>query len=567
MLLVNMKQLLIRITCPLYTIEVINVNIQIGILNEKDDQKQMDIQGKQRDLAIKEDCSCWRHHQLWWLLILLAIAAFLRFSYLNQVAYWFDESFTLKMVEFPLLDMMHRNITDDDNPPLYYLILKFWVSLFGNLLTTPRLLSVFSSMATVAGTYFFINEAYQQRPGDKRRANSQLAAILAAFLVALSPIHIDWAQQVRMYSMAPAFAVWSSYFLFRALFRENSGRRNWVLFVLTSLLGAYTHYFGLFIAMAQFLFALSYIAVQRYRKSSINNTISFQPLLISGAAFYFCFLPWLLVFLDHRQKVTDKMPTPPLTWESVGTRLCLAFDLQWAWPVTPEMGIFVLQFFIIIFLFLAVRRRPADYFLILGSLLPFLGAIIVSQFMRTIFVPRYLISAQLFALAAIAVAVSDIPWKALRWASVVVIVFAMGWLTREQYLTRAYDASLPGMQAAVEYLDEQREDGDLVLVCNPMLFTTIVFYTKERSQLYTKGRPHYYPYFQGTAVMRDNEYFDLSKLRKDTAQRVWTFDADRWLGGTWSVHMPPGWHEVSRSRFKEFNADFIVRCYERDPTN
>ncbi|QDT97529.1 glycosyltransferase family 39 protein [Gimesia aquarii] len=505
-----------------------------------------------------------RQSRVLWLLIVVSIALFLRISYLFQVAYWFDESFTLKMVEFPFLDMMHRNITDDDNPPFYYLVLKLWVFIFGNLLTAPRLLSVLCSMGTVVGTYFFIKEAYQKRTSDEKQVNTEFAAILAALLVALSPIHVDWAQQVRMYSMSPTFAVWSSYFLFRALFREKSGPWIWGLFVLTSLLGAYTHYFGLFIAMAQFLFALSYIAIQRYKKSSATTTLSFQPLLISGAAFYFCFLPWLLVFLDHRQRVTEKMPTPPLTWDAVGTRLCLAFDLQWAWPVTPEMGIFVGQFFFSIFLLLAIRRRPADYFLILASLLPFLAAIIVSQFMRTIFVPRYLIAAQLFALTAVAVVISDIPWKVFRWTGVFIVVLSMGWLTKEQYLTRAFDASLPGMQAAVEYLDNKREAGDLALVCNPMLFTTIVFYTSDRNQLYTKGTPRNYPYYQGTAVMRDDEYFDLKELGGATNKRVWTFDADRWLGGTWSVHMPSGWREVSRRRFKEFNAEFIIRCYERD---
>lgn len=537
-------------------------------MSAKDNPQQMSILRKRTDFARTGNCSRWRHYSLWWLLIVVFIAALLRLSYLNQVAYWFDESFTLKMVEFPLMDMFHRIIYDDDNPPFFYLVLKIWVFTFGNLLTAPRLLSVLCSMATVVGTYYFVKEAYQTHStGKQRQANFQFAAILAAFLIALSPIHIDWAQQVRMYSMIPMLAVWSSYFLFRALFREKSELWSWGLFAFISLLQAYTHYFGLFIAMAQFIFALSYVGIQRFCKPTENKTVPFQPLLISAAAFYFCFLPWILVFLDHREKVAEKFPAPALTWETVGTRLCLAFDLQWAYPVTPEMGLILGQFFLILFLLLAVRRRPADYFLILASVLPFLAAAIISQFMRNIFVPRYLIAAQLFGLTALAVVISDLPWKMVRWASAATIVIAMSWLTKEQFLTRAYDASLPGMQAAVEYLDEQRQPDDLVVVCNPMLFTSIVLYANDRSQLYAKGTPNSYPFFQGTAVMRDDEYLQLAKLDRRASERVWTFDADRWLGGTWSVHMPEGWHEVSRTRFKEFNADFIVRCYERNPTH
>ncbi|QDU05394.1 hypothetical protein V6x_51310 [Gimesia chilikensis] len=500
-----------------------------------------------------------------WLGIVLLIAAIFRFAYLNQVSYWFDESFTLKMVEFPLLDMMERNMHDDDNPPLYYLTLKLWVSLFGNYLTAPRILSALCSMTTVAGTYFLVKEAYQTSSDSRPKPDSRYAALLAAVLVSLSPLQISWAQQVRMYAMAPTFAVWSSYFLFRAMFRKNSGKGSWILFTLLSVLQAYTHYFGLFIAIAQYGFALGYVGYQRLNPR--EKKVSLQTVLISGITFYFLFLPWLLVFLEHRERVDVKMPTADITWPYIGTRLAMSFDLQWFYSVTPVTGVLVAQFFLIVFLMLAIQRRPADYFLILTTLLPFLAAAIVSLYMRTVFVPRYLISAQVFALISIAVAVSNIPWKLFRRTGILLVLMAMGWLAKEQFLTRTLNASLPGMRGAVTYLNDQREVDETVIVCNPMLFTSIVFYIDDRDQLFTQGTPRGYPYFQGTAVMRDDEYLQISELKNQSHTRIWTFDADKWFGHTWMVNLPPGWHEVSRKRFQEFNADFIIRCYEHQPPN
>lgn len=501
------------------------------------------------------------NHESLWLGLVLLIAGFFRFAYLNQVSYWFDESFTLKMVEFPFLDMMDRNIHDDDNPPLYYLTLKLWVSVFGNYLTSPRFLSAICSMVTVAGTYFFVKEAYQITSDEYPKTNSPYAALLAAALVALSPLQISWAQQVRMYAMAPTFAVWSSYFLFRAMFRKNSEKGSWILFTLTSVFQAYTHYFGLFIAIAQYGFALSYVGYQRFNQ--LEKKVSLQPILTSGISFYFLFLPWLLVFLEHRERVDVKMPTPDITWAYAGTRLAMSFDLQWFYSVTPLTGLLVCQFFFLIFLILALQRRPADYFMILTTLLPFLAAAIASLYMRTVFVPRYLISAQLFGIVSVAVAVSTFPWKIIRWTSTFLVLISLGWLTQEQFQTRAFNSSLPGMRSAVEYLNHIREPEDMVIVCNPMLFTSIVFYTNNRDQLYTQGTPRSYPFYQGTAVMRDDEYIQLGDLKNSSHNRIWTFDADKWFGHAWTVSLPPEWHEVSRKRFKEFNADFIIRCYER----
>ena len=68
-------------------------------------------------------------------------------------------------------------------------------------------------------------------------------ALLAAFLLALSPLHIYYAQVLRFYASLSAFYALSCLLLYRALRRPSGGR--WAAFGAATLVGAYFHPFVL----------------------------------------------------------------------------------------------------------------------------------------------------------------------------------------------------------------------------------------------------------------------------------------------------------------------------------
>jgi len=502
-----------------------------------------------------------RLFQLSCLTLVLVIAAVLRMQRLTEVSYWFDESFTLKMAEFPFVDLLQRNVHDDDNPPLYYLILRCWNLTWGPSLVAPRLLSVICGLVAVAGTYFFVIEASKLPRAAGSASSEKFAGLLAALLVALSPGHVSWSSQVRMYSMAPALAVISAAFLARAL--RTGSPWTWLLTTVFSALQLYNHYFGLFLVGAQYLFAFLYLALWNRGALSSAPPAAMNRVLLSILGVYLLFLPWQIPFLEHRSRVADKFPAPPLTWEAAGSMLCRIFDLQLAMPVTPLVGLGVAHVWLIAVAALLIKRRPMDVLLVLLAALPFAATFAVSLWMRNVLVQRYLLGAQLFVLVSIAVAINLLPGKWLRWGLAACAVLGMGALAREQYLLREFDATLPGMRGAVAYLDQHRSAEEPVIVVNPMLFTSIVAYTQQRSGIQTYGTRQSYPFYQGTAVMRDDEFLSQEAMEDVKSRRLWTFDADQWFGGTWNVRVPSGWKEVGRSRFPEFNAEFVVRCYER----
>ena len=79
---------------------------------------------------------------------ILAAAAVLRFLYLADKNIWLDEAASWSIVGETWPEFW-RVVINDIHPPLYYLLLKGWVGLFGASEAGLRSLSVVAGIATV----------------------------------------------------------------------------------------------------------------------------------------------------------------------------------------------------------------------------------------------------------------------------------------------------------------------------------------------------------------------------------------------------------------------------------
>ena len=80
--------------------------------------------------------------------LILLVALVLRLVSLNQ-SLWLDEATSALVVRMSVGDMFARFLPGDFHPPLYYLILKFWVSIFGNSEISLRMPSVIFGVITI----------------------------------------------------------------------------------------------------------------------------------------------------------------------------------------------------------------------------------------------------------------------------------------------------------------------------------------------------------------------------------------------------------------------------------
>ncbi|MHC5731192.1 MAG: glycosyltransferase family 39 protein, partial [Nostoc sp.] len=82
-------------------------------------------------------------------------------------------------------------LEDSQILPLYILMTRFWVELFGNSVAATRSFSAFLSLLTFPCLYWLCKELF----------GSSLIGWIAIALVAVSPIHVVYAQEARAYSL------------------------------------------------------------------------------------------------------------------------------------------------------------------------------------------------------------------------------------------------------------------------------------------------------------------------------------------------------------------------------
>ncbi len=170
------------------------------------------------------------------LLLILLLAAGLRFYRLDAQSFWSDEGNAIRAAQrtIPLVIAAARG---DIHPPGYYLLLHFWRIPTGDSEFAVRALSVYIGLLTVALT---------GRLG--RRMLGTGVGVGAAFLAAVSPLAVYYSQEARMYGLLGLLAVASTDLLWGLL--RHPRLPTGLLYVLVAAAGLYVHYSFPFILVA-----------------------------------------------------------------------------------------------------------------------------------------------------------------------------------------------------------------------------------------------------------------------------------------------------------------------------
>src|SRR5437016_6319583 len=161
---------------------------------------------------------------------ILAGGVALRCYAITSRSLWFDEAVTCFTSQLSPPQIVFR-AAHDFHPPLYYLIVHYWIGLFGTSLLALRSLSVLCGALAIVGAYLLTVEVLRdERRGlsppvdasdETRRhqagGSSREAGLWAAALVAVSVFAIRWSWDARMYALGMPLALFSSWALLRAL--------------------------------------------------------------------------------------------------------------------------------------------------------------------------------------------------------------------------------------------------------------------------------------------------------------------------------------------------------------
>jgi len=118
----------------------------------------------------------------------------------------------------PLLEMLTNYPAESPHPPLFYVVLHFWIDLFGSTETSVRMLGLIAGAIAAPALYCFGREI------DSRRTGIYMG-LVAVFIP--SAIYFSW--MTRMYSFVLAFTSLSFWSLVRM--NNNPTRMNGAYYV------------------------------------------------------------------------------------------------------------------------------------------------------------------------------------------------------------------------------------------------------------------------------------------------------------------------------------------------
>lgn len=169
------------------------------------------------------------------LIILVYIAA--RVWGITDSCLWFDEIYSIHAAEHQWNSILSFVALDLIHPPLFYLVLKFWILAGGDEILWLRLLPALLSVIAVFPFIAFCRELQLTR----------WTQVLALFLFAVNGSMIKYAQEVRMYSLLLCLSLFSMWLFARYFIKGKS----FLPLVIVNVLLIYSHYFGWFFVLAE----------------------------------------------------------------------------------------------------------------------------------------------------------------------------------------------------------------------------------------------------------------------------------------------------------------------------
>ncbi|MEI1374084.1 glycosyltransferase family 39 protein [Nostoc sp. UHCC 0926] len=281
------------------------------------------------------------------IIFLLAMGILFRFFNLDGKVYWHDETYTsLRISGYTITEVkqqifnnrviagesfaqfqganQQKNLNDtimtlakedSHHPPLYYIIARLWMEIFGNSVTAIRSLSVFISLLVFPCVYWLCRELFNvplSVPG------------VAIALMAISPIHLVYAQEAQEYILWLVTILLSSASLLRAMRLESQDKDElvkerqrpdffaiWSIYAVTLAISLYTFLWSGFVAVAHGIYVMS------IAKFQLTGTV--RTYLLASLVGFLAFMPWITIvmgdffqFLISAEKITTQSSLIPI---------------------------------------------------------------------------------------------------------------------------------------------------------------------------------------------------------------------------------------------------------------
>jgi glycosyltransferase involved in cell wall biosynthesis/4-amino-4-deoxy-L-arabinose transferase-like glycosyltransferase len=416
------------------------------------------------------------------LLFTIFLAAALRFHALGAQSLWLDELLEIELAGKGMSAILDR-VLSFGAMPLDYFVTRaasqlgaqdFW------LRVAPALWSVL----TVAVMYRLVGQTWGRGAG-----------LTAAGLLAVSRFHLRYAQETRPYALFGLLSLLSFYFLFRAL---NTNRpRHWVGYALSTAFSLLTHYFTLFVVIAQMLIGAVWVWANARRAAptrALPTLVRFGLALMFVVGVLAC-TPYSRAVLGVGQVFAAGLLAPQSFTvdaelkpnQGNGPALDRAFFVNHFWlPFSgggPSLPVVFWGLVVVGLMALAYRRRSQALMLGLWASVPIALTIAFLVHRGTFFATRYVTPSYLaililaaLGLVTLARAMSAFvkrPWGGAVSAVLVCVPLTLGFAQALDYYTEHKE----DWRMTARFIDANFQPGDTVV--SPLAGGVLFHYTQK----------------------------------------------------------------------------------------
>ncbi len=353
-----------------------------------------------------------------------------------------DEAFTMQLLKGGIKDII-TGTASDVHPPLYYLYAKVFYKIFGMNFQVQKFAAI------IPMTLTFVVGAV-----SVKKYFNELAALLFNLFLFCLPCTMEFAVQIRMYSLSLFFVTLCGVYAYAA-FKEGKAYQ-YALMVIGAAGAAYSHYF----AFAAVIFINGFLLIatliwKRNKKSILGWVLASIMMIV-------LYLPWFPYFIHQVTAVETGYWIPRVTIETIWGYFTWTFDLELV-PGTVYVFLGILLAMGIYNIVLLVKNGSDDLaaavFSILVPICTCLGGVILSVVKTPIYRDQYILP----ALGCLALFYGIIMCRTKKPIIIVTTIFLLlvGGAQYKEIYDDEYNSTL--LPQTLAYMSENFDEDDIII--------------------------------------------------------------------------------------------------------
>jgi 4-amino-4-deoxy-L-arabinose transferase-like glycosyltransferase len=408
-----------------------------------------------------------RYKFIVFMIFVLVLGLCLRIYNLGKYDFWYDEAISLISAQniSPQIILDYGKYLT--SPVLFCFLLKGWM-LWGESEFLLRLLPLIFGFLSIICTYLIGKELSNRKVG-----------LIGAFLLAISPFHIYYSQELRGYTLAVFLTLMSIYFFINIL-KENK-LSSWIYFVLFTTLCLYAHNFTLFILLAENIYLFTFFGKNKKMGTSWMTS---QLVILS------LYAPWLIIVTYQilRGKIFSAFFWVPQPSIQTVIHTFNVFNLGY----NSTKALYLCGFLVFFFLFLSgiwkgVRKKEKMHLLLFWLFIPMIITIFISIILKpsSIYLYRALIYVSPAYYIIVAEGLNNIRKPGIAFTSLSIIIILTTFALWNQYNNVFALSVIPyrpaifarkEIESAADYIQKDFQEGDAIAHTCRSTVAPFIFY-------------------------------------------------------------------------------------------